>query len=39
MENQVQNYEQANTYIEAICNLYNVSEQQKNKMYDGLEQI
>lgn len=39
MENQVQNYEQANTYIEAICNLYNVSDQQKNKMYDGLEQI
>lgn len=39
MENQAQNYEQANTYIEAICNLYNVSDQQKNKMYDGLEQI
>ena len=31
--------EQATVYIETICNLFNVSEQQKSKMYDGLALI
>lgn len=39
MENETKNYEQANVYINAICNLYNVSDKQREKMYDGLEQI
>ena len=39
MENQTQNYEQANVYIETVAHLYNMSDSYKQKMYDGAELI
>ena len=36
---EIKNYDQANTYISMICNLYNVSEKAKETMHNGLEQI
>lgn len=36
---EMKNYDQANTYISMICNLYNVSEKAKETMHNGLEQI